>query len=389
MSHLTERGRGFIEMILENTCILLHGDGALALERSRISSGDMESGSVLLRMIAAEVCGTDVHLKHRRLDTVPYPIIPGHVAVGRVVAMVGSVRDVDGMQIEEGAVVTYLDVIDTCNSCVSCLVDKESTRCPKRRVLGITCRADPRDVKGLLGGWSSHIYLPPNTKIIRLPEVLPPRVFMAGGCGLPTALHAIERAGIKLMDRVLVQGSGPVGLLAALLARLSGALQVIVTGAPEHRLEVVKRFGIDSTVNIEKAAPSERVAIVRDLTNGRMADVVIEVTGRPEAIPEGMSFCRDGGTYVVVGQYTNNGDAVVNPHHLINRKHLTVKGCWGSDFSHFYKGVQLMAKHVDLPWDSVISQTVRLGDVEKALLQVEKLGIFKALVEEPEAEKAS
>ncbi|EFJ36181.1 hypothetical protein SELMODRAFT_438334 [Selaginella moellendorffii] len=376
-------------MILENTCILLHGDGALALERSRISSGDMESGSVLLRMIAAEVCGTDVHLKHRRLDTVPYPIIPGHVAVGRVVAMVGSVRDVDGMQIEEGAVVTYLDVIDTCNSCVSCLVDKESTRCPKRRVLGITCRADPRDVKGLLGGWSSHIYLPPNTKIIRLPEVLPPRVFMAGGCGLPTALHAIERAGIKLMDRVLVQGSGPVGLLAALLARLSGALQVIVTGAPEHRLEVVKRFGIDSTVNIEKAAPSERVAIVRDLTNGRMADVVIEVTGRPEAIPEGMSFCRDGGTYVVVGQYTNNGDAVVNPHHLINRKHLTVKGCWGSDFSHFYKGVQLMAKHVDLPWDSVISQTVRLGDVEKALLQVEKLGIFKALVEEPEAEKAS
>lgn len=62
-------------------------------------------------------------------------------------------------------------------------VDKQTTRCPRRRVLGITCNADPCSIQGLLGGWSSFIYLPPNTKIIRLPQALPASVFMAGGCG--------------------------------------------------------------------------------------------------------------------------------------------------------------------------------------------------------------
>jgi hypothetical protein len=62
-------------------------------------------------------------------------------------------------------------------------VDKQTTRCPRRRVLGITCNADPDSIQGLLGGWSSFVYLPPNTKIIRLPQTLPASVFMAGGCG--------------------------------------------------------------------------------------------------------------------------------------------------------------------------------------------------------------
>lgn len=105
-------------------------------------------------------------------------------------------------------------------------VDKATTRCPKRRVLGITCQAQPLAVRGLLGGWSTFTYLPPGTKIIHLPPNLPPKTFMAAGCGLPTAMHAVERAAIRLMDRVVVQGSGPVGLLAAVLAAASGALQV-------------------------------------------------------------------------------------------------------------------------------------------------------------------
>lgn len=92
--------------------------------------------------------------------------------------------------------------------------------------MGITCQARPSVVRGLLGGWSTFIYLPPSTKIIRLPPTLPPKTFMAAGCGLPTAMHAIERGGIALMDRVVVQGSGPVGLLCAVLAAASGALQV-------------------------------------------------------------------------------------------------------------------------------------------------------------------
>lgn len=377
-----------MDPIINNTCVLMNSDGSVnVVTEKQLKLSSMEPGSVLLQLVLSEVCGTDVHLKHGRLDIVPYPIIPGHVAVGRVFATVGSIVDVEGSPVVQGDIVTYLDVIDTCNSCVTCLVDKQTTRCPLRRVLGITCNADSNSIRGLLGGWSSYVYLPPNTKIIRLPEMLPASVFMAGGCGLPTALHAVDRASIRLMDRVIVQGSGPVGLLAAILARLSGAFQVIVVGAPAHRLKVVKEFGIDHTISIEEFPdPSKRLAQVQDLTSGHLGDVVIEATGRPEAVTEGMMLCRDGGTYVVVGQYTDNGEVALNPHQMINRKHLTIKGCWGSDFSHFYRGVQFLTKHAtSLPWHLLVSQIFELKDADKAIAAVERLEVFKALVKPSQA----
>jgi L-iditol 2-dehydrogenase len=111
-----------------------------------------------------------------------------------------------------------------------------------------------------------------------------------------------------------------------------------------------------------------------------MADVVIEATGRPEAVVEGLELCRDGGTYVVVGQYTDNGNVEINPHLQINRKHIVIKGSWGSDFGHFYRGVQFMAKMSHLPWDLVVSRAYHLKDAREALASVEKLEVFKALI---------
>lgn len=153
-------------------------------------------------------------------------------------------------------------------------------------------------------------------------------------------------------------------------------------GAPAHRLNVVKEFGIDHTISLEEFPDSgKRLAVVQELTSGHLGDVVIEATGRPEAVTEGMMLCRDGGTYIVVGQYTDNGDVALNPHHMINRKHLTVKGCWGSDFSHFYRGVQFMNKHAaSFPWHLVVSQVFDLQDAHKALAAVERLEVFKALL---------
>lgn len=131
---------------------------------------------------------------------------------------------------------------------------------------------------------------------------------------------------------------------------------------------------------VQVTSPSERQKKVEELTEGRLADVVIEATGRPEAVAEGLAFCRNGGTYVVVGQYTDNGDVSINPHHLINRKHIVVKGCWGSDFSHFYRGVQFMDKHADLPWHLVVSHVRDLKNAREALASVERMEVFKALI---------
>ncbi len=109
----------------------------------------LENGAILLRTLGSEVCGTDVHLWHGRLAGVPYPIIPGHVSVGEVAAVGGLVMDVDGRQLAVGDVVTFLDVYGSCGRCWYCTVAHASTRCPYRRVYGITLSADD----GLLGGW--------------------------------------------------------------------------------------------------------------------------------------------------------------------------------------------------------------------------------------------
>ena len=93
---LADHWRASMAMVVENECVLMHAGGSISLEKRSLSTQDMENGSVLIRTLLGEVCGTDVHLFHGRLDTVPYPIIPGHVAVGRVHTLHGSIRDVDG-----------------------------------------------------------------------------------------------------------------------------------------------------------------------------------------------------------------------------------------------------------------------------------------------------
>lgn len=338
----------------------------------------LEPGAVLLDTILSEVCGTDVHLLHGRLADTPYPLIPGHISVGRVAQTNGPVTDIEGRDIAVGDTVTFLDVHGTCHNCWYCLVAKASTRCPSRRVYGITYGAD----EGLLGGWSEQIHLKPGVHIVPLPEGLSPRTYMAGGCALPTALHAVDRAQIRLGDSVAVQGSGPVGLMVTALARLSGAGAIIVLGAPADRLETALELGGDQVIDVDEIGPADRPALVRDLTHGRGSDVTIECAGVPGAVREGLRMTRDAGTYVIVGQYTDAGEVTISPHWDLNRKHLDVRACWGIDLSHLHRAVQVLARHRDrFPWDQMVSAAYPLAQAAQALRDVEERRVVKAVID--------
>jgi L-iditol 2-dehydrogenase len=308
---------------------------------------------------------------------VPYPIIPGHVNVGRVLETNGPMRDVDGRTIEPGRLVTFYDVFGICGSCWHCLVAKAGTRCPHRRVYGITTSAD----EGLLGGWAERIELKPGVRLLPLPEGLTAEDFMGGGCGAPTGFHAVERASIALGDTVVVQGSGPVGLSALAFASLAGALRVFVVGAPAARLEAARRLGAEDTLDVAAARPEERVAWVLDRTQGRGADVVIEASGNPAAVAEGLEMVRDAGRYVVVGQYTDAGDVTINPHRHLNRRHASVLGCWGYEYTHLHRSLLLMARHRErFRWDRLVSREYRLEEAGEALADMEGLRVLKALI---------
>jgi D-arabinose 1-dehydrogenase-like Zn-dependent alcohol dehydrogenase len=348
------------------------------LESRSVPAPRAKPGGAVLDTVASEVCGTDVHLWHGRLVGVPYPIIPGHVSVGRVRETGGALADVEGRAIPIGSLVTFYDVFGACGTCWQCAVARAPTRCPKRRVYGITTGASD----GLLGGWAERIEILPGVRVVPLPEGLDETDFLGGGCGLPTGFHAVERAGIALGDTVLVQGSGPVGLNAAIFAQLAGALRVLVIGAPRERLDAALRLGAEDVLDITEVPRSEeRVRWVRDRTAGRGADVVVEASGNPAAVPEGLDMLRDAGRYVVVGHYTDGGDAALNPHRHINRKHATILGCWGYEFTHLHRALALMHRHnARFRWRELVSREYPLAQAQKALEDMERLAVVKALI---------
>lgn len=334
-------------------------------------------GSVLLETLASEVCGTDVHLWHGRLAGVPYPIVPGHVSVGRVAELRGVEADALGAPLSVGDPVTFYDVHETCGDCYHCLVAMQPNRCPRRRVYGITYSAD----EGPLGGWAEAIHLLPGVRILRLPDGLEPDDVIGGGCGLFTGFAAVERADIAMGDTVLVQGAGPVGLAAAAFAALRGAAAVLVVGAPRARLDLALRLGADAAVALDVTDAAERADWVAGRTGGRGVDVAIEATGNPAAVPEGLRLVRDGGTYVVAGHYTDAGEVALNPHTAINRRHVDLRGQWGTDFRHVARALALLARHRErLPFRDVIGRRYGLDGAQQALEDVAGLRVTKAVI---------
>jgi len=337
---------------------------------------ELEPDSALLKVELSEVCGTDVHLSEGRLAGVPYPIIPGHVSVGVLEKIRGTVFDVHGRPFEEGDRVTFLDVHRTCHKCWHCLVAKAATRCPERKVYGITYGLED----GLTGGWAEYIYLKPDVRCIRLDGV-DSELFMAGGCSLPTAMHGVERGDVTFGDTVLVLGSGPVGLSAVAFSTLRGASRVLCIGAPDQRLATAAEMGAAGTLNFMDHSLEERLDWVRQHTSGVGADVTIECTGVPEAVTEAMRFTRDAGKVVVVGQYTDHGEISFNPHLDLNKKHLDVRGCWGSDYSHFHRGVEMFRTPAAAGlWSSLKLERYSLSQANEALEAVATAASIKALI---------
>lgn len=347
------------------------------LELWDLPEPELEPGGVLLETVASEVCGTDVHLHHGRLAGVPYPIVPGHVSVGRIAAARDVTRDALGRPLNTGDVVTFLDVHDVCHRCYYCAVARQPNRCPSRRVYGITYSASD----GPLGGWAEAIYLKPGVHVLKLPEGLGADDVIGGGCGLFTGFAAVGRSDLAMGDTVLVQGAGPVGLSAAAFAALRGAGLVIMIGAPAARLALGVDLGVDVALDLEGMTLEERRDTVLTLTAGRGVDVAIEASGNPAALPEAFSLIRDGGTYVVAGHYTDAGAVLVNPHVHLNRKHLDLRGQWGTELHHLVRALGLLGKHRGrLPFARVIGRRYGLEQSNEALADVESLRVTKAVI---------
>lgn len=350
------------------------------LEIESFEAPDPEPGALLVKVAYGGICGTDVHLQAGRLP-MPTPVILGHEAVGTVAALGGEgTEDALGAPLSEGDRVTWASSI-ACGRCFYCRQERQPTLCQNRRVYGISRRSD--EWPYLLGSWGDLQYLEAGSTVVRLPDEVSKEAAIALGCAGPTVVHGVLGiAKPRVGDTVVVQGCGPVGLAAAMFARLSGAGRIVMVGGPTARLQLARELGVaDAYVDIfEVTDPTSRVTVVTEQTRGfRGADLVVEATGVPSAVAEGLEMCMPNGIYLVLGQYTDHGPTPLNPH-LITRKQLRVLGSWafsGADVVDFVASLPQLSERFDLarlvspyPLEAVNQalDDVQAGRVTKAVL---------------------
>jgi threonine dehydrogenase-like Zn-dependent dehydrogenase len=336
-------------------------------------------GEAVVRVELAGICGTDVHLWLGQLP-IPLPVILGHESTGRIERLgEGMERDWRGRALAIGDRVTWASSI-VCGECFYCRVKRQPTRCVARKAYGISYCAD--DPPHLRGGYAQKILLRAGTAIFRLPDSLPADAVVGAGCALVTAIHSLERCPVAWGDVVVIQGTGPVGLAALAVAKQAGAAKTIVIGGPRHRLEIARRFGADITLDIA-AVPdaAERRQVAVEESGGYGADVVIECVGHPEAVNEGIEICRDGGKFLVLGQYGNAGNIWFNPH-TITRKQLQVHGSWGFEPRHWDAALALLDRtHLKDLFASGITHRFPLAEANTALQTVREWRSGKTVIE--------
>ena len=285
-------------------------DGDVAIRD--IGEPSIGPDQVLLDMKAASVCGSDIHMwREKQSWAVKLPLVLGHEFCG-VVADVGE--RVHGFK--AGDRVACETAAQVCGECVYCLSGNYNL-CPNR--LGYGALAD--------GAFTRYVIARPQI-LHRIPANVP---FEHAALTEPicVAYNAlVEKTTIKPGETVVIQGPGPIGIMALQVARLRGAGTLIVLGADvdKHRLEVAAELGAHYCVNIQREDP---VKLVKSLGDGYGADLVVDCTGVSKALKQSLELVRPNGRITKIGWGPQPLDFSLDP---LVAKAVTLQG----SFSHTY-----------------------------------------------------
>ena len=328
---------------------------------------DPEPGAVLLRMTQAGICGSDLHTWRGDQVNVPLPPtgkVMGHEGTG-VVERLGSGVSTDtlGAPIEEGERIIYSAVFP-CYHCHLCLKG-DTNWCVNRGY------AAGGVYPYFTGTYADFLYLPPRHPIFRVPDVLPDDLLGPVNCALGTVTTGLIRAGAREGNYVVIQGAGGLGLNAIAMAKDMGADRVIVLDRLGNRLQLAEEFGADYTINIEEFnTPETRVERVRELTNGRGADVVMELVGRAELLAEGIDMLSEGGTFVEIGDIVRGREVSIDPSKLLAGKNIVGSLMYRPSLLPTLLDFLVRTQN-KLPFHKIVSHKFPLAEVNQAFPQAE------------------
>ncbi|MCI0699581.1 MAG: zinc-binding dehydrogenase [Planctomycetia bacterium] len=331
----------------------------------------LQPGEALVRVSLCTVCGSDLHtFAGRRKEKTPSVL--GHEPVGVVLEVCGELRDVSGEPVRVGDRVVWAVAV-SCGECFFCThgLPQKCASLFKYGHEAISPQCGP------VGGLSTHCHLLKGTAIVKVPDGLPDEVAAPAGCATATVAAALRVGGIVANpDRkvggsthrpggrgspsIVVFGLGMLGLTACAWAESLG-LTVIACDMSDSRLSQSTRFGARHL-----AKPDALAELVKSLTDGRGADVALELSGSPDASRAAVEVLRVGGTAVWVGAVFPTEPVSVSPETII-RRWLTITGVHNYAPQDLASAIHfLAANYTRFPFAELVSKSFPLAEVNEA-----------------------
>ena len=257
--------------------------GKEGMELREVPVPSLKEDQVLVRIKAVGICGTDVKIMN---DQFPYnpPVIVGHEFSG-IIEQVG-----DGVRTwKPGDRVVAEQHFGACRRCFYCLTGKRHF-CMSKTSPGYATDGAFAD---FIAVDASLLHRIPDTVSYREASLAEPMAVAAYGI--------LGRGNVSAGDSVLILGCGPIALLAVQLVKAAGAEKVFITGLntdERSRFRLARGLGADLTINVQKSDP---LPVIQDHTHGLGADLVVDLSGSPEAILQGLSLIRKDGTFCALG----------------------------------------------------------------------------------------
>lgn len=338
-----------------------------------------EPGAMLVRVLSSNICGSDVKnwKGGSSVGVGASKSCQGHEFVGRIEMLgEGVTHDYAGQPVQPGDRIVAAYYI-TCGECRACKLGRYD-QCENAYIhLG----QSPEEFPYFGGTFASHYYIHPKQHFYKVPDTLPDSLAAGANCRFSQIYYGIEHLKPVVGETLLVQGAGSMGLYAAAIAKELGIRTIVIDSVAE-RLEMAKRFGADHVISMAEYPTLEaREQAVKALTEGRGADMAIEVTGVAAAVEEGFHHLAPMGRYVIIGTNTLAAQATLSPGY-ITRKSLSVTGIARYLPEYLYKSLNFLDQFQHkYPFETFSSVTLKLDDLEMGMAMVGDKKVIHAMIQ--------
>ena len=315
------------------------------IEISDVQMPNPKEGEALLRVKSAGICGSDIGAFRGTNGLVSYPRIIGHEIAGEVISIPENNKN--GIKPGDRVIV---DPYLYCGHCYPCSIGRTNC-CVDLKVLGV-------HVDGGMAEYFCH----PADMLLKVPDDMPWDIIPLAE-PLTIALHGIHRLNLKAGEHIAINGAGPIGLLAAMVALHYGAEPIMIDLVKE-RLDFAKSLGVRYTINLREEDLVEKVS---EYTNGRMAECVMEASGANSAIRATLDIVSHAGRIALTGWPKQETPI---PTDMITRKEVDVRGARTSA-GEFPEAIDLIY-HQKVDARRILTKVISIDEAPETIRDIEK-----------------